>query len=36
MVDDVFTVKDVVTAFNELPGGGINGGFKGDFDYNVQ
>lgn len=36
MVDDVFTVADVVMAFNELAGGGINGGFKGDFDYNVQ
>ena len=35
-VDDVFTVADVVLAFNELAGGGINGGFKGDFDYNVQ
>jgi hypothetical protein len=36
LVDDVFTVADVVMAFNELAGGGINGGFKGDFDYNVQ
>ena len=36
MVDDVFTVADVAMAFNELAGGGINGGFKGDFDYNVQ
>ena len=36
MVDDVFTVADVVLAFNELAGGGINGGFKGEFDYNVQ
>ena len=36
IVDDVFTVADVVLAFNELAGGGINGGFKGDFDYNVQ
>jgi hypothetical protein len=36
MVDDVFTVADVVMAFNELAGGGINGGFKGEFDYNVQ
>ena len=35
-VDDVFTVADVVLAFNELAGGGINGGLKGDFDYNVQ
>jgi len=36
LVDDVFTVADVAMAFNELAGGGINGGFKGDFDYNVQ
>lgn len=36
LVDDVFTVADVVMAFNELAGGGINGGLKGDFDYNVQ
>ena len=36
MVDDVFTIADVVMAFNELAGGGINGGLKGDFDYNVQ
>jgi len=36
LIDDVFTIADVVMAFNELAGGGINGGFKGDFDYNVQ
>ena len=36
MVDDVFTVADVVMAFNELSGGGLFGGFKGDYDYNVQ
>jgi hypothetical protein len=36
VVDDYFTVGDVVLAFNELASGGINGGFKGDFDYNVQ
>ena len=36
IVDDVFTVADVVMAFNELSGGGLFGGFKGDFDYNVQ
>src|SRR6056300_333161 len=36
LVDDVFTIADVVMAFNELAGGGINGGLKGDFDYNVQ
>jgi hypothetical protein len=36
LVDDIFTIADVVMAFNELAGGGINGGFKGDFDYNVQ
>ena len=36
LIDDVFTIADVVMAFNELAGGGINGGLKGDFDYNVQ
>ena len=36
MVDDVFTVADVVMAFNELSGGGLFGGFKGDYDYNAQ
>ena len=36
LIDDYFTVADVVMAFNELSGGGINGGFKGDFEYNVQ
>ena len=36
LVDDVFTVADVVMAFNELSGGGLFGGFKGDYDYNVQ
>ena len=36
LVDDIFTIADVVMAFNELAGGGINGGLKGDFDYNVQ
>ena len=36
LVDDVFTVADVVMAFNELSGGGLFGGFKGDYDYNIQ
>ena len=36
LIDDYFTVADVVLAFNELAGGGINGGLKGDFNYNVQ
>jgi len=36
LVDDIFTIADVVMAFNELAGGGINGGLKGDFNYNVQ
>lgn len=30
-IDDYVTVADVVTAFNELAGGGINGGYKGDL-----
>ena len=30
-IDDYVTVADVVSAFNELAGGGINGGFKGDL-----
>ena len=36
LIDDYFTVADVVMAFNELSGGGLFGGFKGDYDYNVQ
>ena len=31
LVDDVVTVSDVVLAFNELAGGGLNGGLKGDL-----
>jgi len=31
MIDDMVTVTDVVLAFNELAGGGINGGLKGDL-----
>ena len=31
MVDDMVTVSDVVLAFNELAGGGLNGGLKGDL-----
>jgi hypothetical protein len=31
LVDDVVTVSDVVLAFNELVGGGLNGGLKGDL-----
>jgi len=31
-IDDYVTVADVVAAFNELAGGGINGGFKGDLN----
>jgi hypothetical protein len=30
-IDDYVTVADVVAAFIELAGGGINGGFKGDL-----
>jgi hypothetical protein len=30
-IDDYVTVADVVAAFNELAGGGINGGLKGDL-----
>ena len=30
-MDDYITVADVVSAFSELAGGGINGGFKGDL-----
>jgi hypothetical protein len=32
MIDDIVTVSDVVLAFNELAGGGINGGLKGDLN----
>jgi len=31
MIDDIVTVSDVVLAFNELAGGGLNGGLKGDL-----
>jgi hypothetical protein len=31
-IDDYVTVADVIAAFNELAGGGINGGFKGDLN----
>jgi hypothetical protein len=31
LVDDIVTVSDVVLAFNELAGGGLNGGLKGDL-----
>src|SRR5210317_256574 len=31
-IDDYVTVADVVAAFSELAGGGINGGFKGDLN----
>ena len=31
-VDDYVTVADVVSAFSELSGGGINGGYKGDLN----
>jgi len=31
LVDDAVTVSDVVLAFNELAGGGLNGGLKGDL-----
>ena len=31
-IDDYVTVADVVAAFNELSGGGINGGYKGDLN----
>src|SRR6056300_180146 len=31
-IDDYVTVAVVVAAFNELAGGGINGGFKGDLN----
>src|SRR6056300_357896 len=30
-IDDYVTVADVISAFSELAGGGINGGFKGDL-----
>ena len=30
-MDDYITVADVVVGFNELAGGGINGGYKGDL-----
>ena len=30
-MDDYITVADVVAGFNELAGGGINGGYKGDL-----
>jgi hypothetical protein len=32
LIDDVVTISDVVLAFNELAGGGINGGLKGDLN----
>jgi len=32
LIDDVVTISDVVLAFNELAGGGINGGSKGDLN----
>ena len=31
-MDDYITVADVISAFSELAGGGINGGFKGDLN----
>lgn len=31
-IDDYVTVADVVAAFSELAGGGINGGYKGDLN----
>lgn len=31
-IDDYVTVGDVVSAFSELSGGGINGGYKGDLN----
>ena len=31
-IDDYVTVADVVSAFSELAGGGINGGYKGDLN----
>jgi len=31
-IDDYVTVADVVSAFSELSGGGINGGYKGDLN----
>ena len=31
-MDDYITVADVVAGFNELAGGGINGGYKGDLN----
>ena len=31
MVDDMVSVSDVILAFNELAGGGLNGGLKGDL-----
>ena len=31
LVDDMVTVSDVVLSFNELAGGGLNGGLKGDL-----
>ena len=31
-IDDYVTVADVVSAFSELTGGGINGGYKGDLN----
>ena len=31
LIDDIITVSDVVAAFNELSGGGLNGGYKGDL-----
>ena len=30
-MDDYITVSDVIAGFNELAGGGINGGYKGDL-----
>lgn len=36
LIDSYFTVSDVVAAFSELAGGGLNGGLKGDFTYNAQ
>ena len=30
-MDDYITVSDVIAGFNELVGGGINGGYKGDL-----
>jgi len=32
LIDDIVTVSDVVLAFNELSGGGLNGGYKGDLN----